>query len=137
MHDFPYFEVFVALANVESFAVARYLTCAEINQLEDSINIFSKLYRQNDLPLINKLHELESHVVTFVKRFKSWGLYSEQGENIILNYLKIFSSGIEAIHKLGNLADNRSKGKNIPKSLPIFIMRQLRLTFSVNLSIVT
>jgi hypothetical protein len=78
--NIPLREVLVALANVERFAVARDLTDEEIDDLSSSIDVLSTEYRKASLPAINKLHELESHVLDFVRVHRSWGIFGEQSK---------------------------------------------------------
>jgi len=88
--DLPYNPVFMALAEVQRFAVAKFLTIQEIGELAAAIDVFSSIYRQHKLSLINKLHELECHVVPFVKEFHSWRLYGEQCKYFIFYIKKLF-----------------------------------------------
>uniref|UniRef100_A0A914Z0U6 Uncharacterized protein n=1 Tax=Panagrolaimus superbus TaxID=310955 RepID=A0A914Z0U6_9BILA len=94
--------LFEAAANIEKHAVARTLLEEEIDDLDDRIRLFFNLLKEYGQVAVkfflnkNKIHMLQHHVVPFVRRFKSWGLFSEQ-------------SG-ESIHHVRNDLDDRIPG---------------------------
>lgn len=87
--ELPFKHVFTALAEIQKFAVARFLSDQEVDAPKTAIDSFSSIYRQENLSLINKLHELECHVLEFVKKFGSWGLYGDQFKIFYIKTLKI------------------------------------------------
>lgn len=117
--SFPYLDVFQSLHDVKTYSVAEELTEEEIRTFEEAIKTFSVNYRKHsELNRINKLHELESHTLEFVKEHKSWGLYSEQS--------------LEGVHKYSNKADRQSFGIRQDNNVLLFMKRQLFCCFSID-----
>lgn len=115
---FPYLDVFASLYVVKTYSVAEELSEQDIQAFAEAISEFSVKYRKHpELNRINKLHELESHTLEFVKEHKSWGLYSEQS--------------LEGVHKYSNKADRHSFGTNQANNVLLFLKRQLFCSFSI------
>ena len=72
--------LFKSLKKVETYAVARILTEEEIGTFQIAIQEFSAIVKREKLTNTLKVHCLLYHVLPFVTKFKSWGIYSEQGK---------------------------------------------------------
>uniref|UniRef100_A0AC35GF64 Uncharacterized protein n=1 Tax=Panagrolaimus sp. PS1159 TaxID=55785 RepID=A0AC35GF64_9BILA len=92
-------EMLLGVADIQQFAVARRLSPNEIIMLKNAIQKMHQMLRP--FPQImtkNKMHILFHHLIPFVEKFKSWGLYSEQS--------------IESIHHVKNICDSRIPGRS-------------------------
>lgn len=76
--------VLKALHEVAEFAIAQRVEfdSERSSQLVDAIQKFSDAWRQpgTSLPLTNKIHLFESHLLDFFETHGTWGTYSEQSE---------------------------------------------------------
>lgn len=71
----------LAVADIQQYYCARKLSENEIKTFETAIeNFFDLLKPYPTILNKNKMHAVKFHVVPFVKKFKSWELYSEQCE---------------------------------------------------------
>jgi hypothetical protein len=90
-------------SHIEKYAVARPLKEEEIEEMDSQINLFFNLINHYGEEAVKfylnktKIHMLKAHVVPFVRKFKSWGLFSEQSS--------------ESIHGIRNELDARIPGK--------------------------
>uniref|UniRef100_A0A914PH36 Uncharacterized protein n=1 Tax=Panagrolaimus davidi TaxID=227884 RepID=A0A914PH36_9BILA len=102
-----------AYAKIEKFAVARDLTEEEINSMDLAIKEYFDIMdsRYPDFAGAKvKLHILRFHVMPFVREFKSWGKFSEQGKLTQANSLTNNTvTALEGIHKVKNQTDLRIK----------------------------
>ena len=55
-------------------------------RLQATIDELSDAWRDEDFPAINKLHIIESHLADFVIRHRDWGIYGEQGKQLVKKY---------------------------------------------------
>lgn len=114
-YDGPNKSLFTTIADIECYAKAEMLKEAEIKLLE---NLIKELKHQlNDIPSFkigNKIHAILFHLMPFVIREKSWGIFSEQG--------------IEAIHAKFAEFEKRKISKKFEKSKYAFF-EMLRMTF--------
>ncbi len=60
-----------------SHAAPGTLTDEEINEVEKVVRIFSTLWRECDLSATIKVHIIESHLITYLRRFRGLGSYEE------------------------------------------------------------
>lgn len=66
-------------ASIEKFAAMKNNVSQLHSNLQQLINKFSEAWRDDKLPLINKLHLFESHLADFIVLHNGWGCYGEQG----------------------------------------------------------
>uniref|UniRef100_A0A914QSH9 Uncharacterized protein n=1 Tax=Panagrolaimus davidi TaxID=227884 RepID=A0A914QSH9_9BILA len=94
-------DILRSFADVEQYAEARDLTEDDIDKMDKAIKEFFKLIDEKYPDLLGrktKLHILRFHVMPFVRKFKSWGKFSEQS--------------LEHIHHIKNECDRRIPGKS-------------------------
>uniref|UniRef100_A0A914QH41 Uncharacterized protein n=1 Tax=Panagrolaimus davidi TaxID=227884 RepID=A0A914QH41_9BILA len=118
-----------AYAKIEKFAVARDLTEEEINSMDLAIKEYFDIMdsRYPDFAGAKvKLHILRFHVMPFVREFKSWGKFSEQGKLTQENTLTNNSvTALEGIHKVKNQTDLRIKSGDDNAKIEYFMAMQL------------
>ncbi|KAI6240445.1 hypothetical protein M3Y99_00452400 [Aphelenchoides fujianensis] len=112
--------VLKALHEVAEFAIAQRVEfdSERSSQLVDAIQKFSDAWRQpgTSLPLTNKIHLFESHLLDFFETHGTWGTYSEQI--------------IEHLHHVGNVIDKKCFGANKDRNAGIFMRQQLAVVFA-------
>lgn len=110
--------VFAAISRVQQFAVAADISNIPLHALQSDVNRLSKAWRKSQLPLINKLHLVESHLVDFIRAHGAWGLFGEQA--------------LESLHHLANIAVTKCFGSNANNRLPFFLKRQFLVALCAN-----
>ena len=74
--------LFMLLADIQQFAAARILTDEEIQEFHVCIQSFVDEFGKAEYDIIAKrsqhIHVLICHVLPFVDRHKTWGLFSDQ-----------------------------------------------------------
>ena len=86
-------DLFLAASHVQDFAAARDLSPDEIEELDVCITkLFQVIRNYPNFTIANKLHCLECHVIDFVKKYGSWGRFSEQckGNPFVVSLIKHF-----------------------------------------------
>lgn len=84
-HETEFRKTLVGLYKLSQWAsVEKYKDLIENKELvrhhlSGVVSEFSKAWREDKLPAINKLHIIESHLVDFIIRHGGWGIYGEQG----------------------------------------------------------
>jgi hypothetical protein len=74
-------------ASVEKFTQLASNTDQLHDTLQQLIDAFSKSWRGDKLPLINKLHLFEAHLADFIVMHNGWSCFGEQGLFTLIYYL--------------------------------------------------
>lgn len=105
--EIPDYPIFKHLKIIIGFCGNRQLMRSEIESMSSNIKQMFVLIRQDpSITITPKMHILEMHIIPFVEKEGSWGIYTEQG--------------IEAIHKKMNDAVRRIPDKDGTKALEAF-----------------
>uniref|UniRef100_A0A914PN90 Uncharacterized protein n=1 Tax=Panagrolaimus davidi TaxID=227884 RepID=A0A914PN90_9BILA len=83
----PAAEIMYIISYIQKYAVARIIDTDEILELQDCIEMFTNELHQEKYKAIygrsQHVHALTAHVLSFVKKHRSWGLYSDQPDEAI------------------------------------------------------
>lgn len=77
--DIEFKTVLIALKELTKYAIAETLDVDSIQKVPSCIARFSRAWRHENLPAINKLHLIEAHLFDFIRMHMSWGIFGEQG----------------------------------------------------------
>jgi hypothetical protein len=73
-------QTLLCIHKISQYAIANELSQEFINRLPETLREFSRTWRDDKLPAINKLHLFEAHLFDFIQRHRSWGTFGEQGK---------------------------------------------------------
>lgn len=129
-HDIQFRETLICLYKLSQWASISKIKTLERVQLIETIEAFSDSWRNDNLPLINKLHVVEAHLDDFVLTHGGWGEFGEQGSNVKMFKFLNNNLGLESLHHLGNVAEKCCFGINCEKGLKFFMKVHLVLAMS-------